>query len=98
MKFDVYLDNQRLKAEILQHLKTAKYRLTKHAAEKQKKGNLDLIDTLHVLRTGVHEKDKTRFEDSVWRYAIRGKTEEYQEVRIVIAFVDEMIIITIIDL
>ena len=57
-----------------------------------------MFDTLRVLRIGIHEKEKTRFQDSAWRYAIRGKTEDYREVRVIIAFVDEMIIITVIDL
>ena len=55
-------------------------------------------DTLRILKTGKHEKAKTRFEDSVWRYAITGKTEEAKKARIIIAFLDEMIIITVIDL
>jgi len=97
MRTDTYWDNHRLKEEIHHHLKTGKYRLTKHAADEQKNGNLDLLDTLRVLRTGSHEKAKTRFED-VWRYAIRGKTEDHREVRVIIAFIDEMIIITVIDL
>jgi hypothetical protein len=97
MKSDIYLDDRRLKEEILQHLKTGKYRLTRHAAEEQQNGALDLLDTLRVLRTGIHEREKTRFEDT-WRYAIRGKTEDHREVRVIVAFVDEMIIITVIDL
>lgn len=98
MKSDIYLDDRRLKEEILKHLKTDNYRLTEHAVEEQKNGHLDLLDTLHVLQTGFHEKTKTRFEDNTWRYAIKGKTEDQQEVRVIIAFVEEMIIITVIDL
>ena len=97
MKPDTYWDDRRLKEEILHYLKTGRYRLTKHAAEEQKNGSLDLLDTLRVLRTGIHEKAKTRFEDA-WRYAIRGKTEDHREVRVIVAFIDEMIIITVIDL
>jgi len=98
MKPDEFLDDSRLKQEILHHIKSGKYRLTKHAAEEQANGNLDLLDTLRILKTGIHEKAKTRFEDSAWRYAIKGKTEDAQEVRVIIAFADEMIVITVIDL
>lgn len=98
MKSDEFLDDRRLKDEILHHIRTGKYRLTEHAADEQKDGNLDLQDTLRILKTGKHEKAKTRLEDFIWRYAIRGKTEEGREARIIIAFVDEMIIITVIDL
>jgi len=50
------------------------------------------------LKNGIHEKGKTRFEEGAWKYAIRGKTENFREVRVIIAFVEEMIIITVIDL
>ena len=98
MKPDEFLDNRRLKKEILEHLKNGKYRLTEHAEEELENANLDLRDILQVLKAGNHEKTKTRLEHSTWKYAIKGKTEERQEVRIIIAFVDEMIIITVIEL
>jgi hypothetical protein len=98
MNPDEFLDDKRLKQEILLYIKNGKYRLTEHAAEEQVAGGLDLPDTLHVLKTGKHEKAKTKFEHSTWKYAIKGKTEESQEVRVIIAFSDEMIIITVIDL
>ncbi|MBS3905112.1 MAG: hypothetical protein KGZ39_07290 [Simkania sp.] len=41
---------------------------------------------------------KTVLAHSVWKYAIRGKTEDLREVRVIIAFSEEMIIITVIDL
>jgi hypothetical protein len=98
MEPDEFLDDGRLRKEILQHLKSGRYRLTEHAAEEQENGGLDIQDTLRVLKTGTHEKAKTSFEYSVWKYAIRGKTEDCQEVRVIIAFSDEMIIITVIEL
>jgi|GEM_PF-4891046 len=58
MKSDEFLDDVRLRREILQHIKYGKYRLTKHAAEEQVNGNLDLQDTLRVLKTGTHELAK----------------------------------------
>jgi mRNA-degrading endonuclease RelE of RelBE toxin-antitoxin system len=53
---------------------------------------------LSVLRNGTHEVRKTIFETKrqIWKYAIRGRTED-KEVRVIVAFNDEMIIITVID-
>ena len=98
---DGYLDDLLLKQEILKHLKEGRYRLTKHAEEELKKDDLDLIDALHVLKMGRHNSSKTQFENraQTWRYAIQGKTKELEkEVRVIIKFVDEMLIITIMEL
>ena len=58
MKPDEVLDDRRLKEEILQHIKSGKYRLTEHAAEEQANGNLDLQDTLRILKAGRQENTK----------------------------------------
>lgn len=94
------MDDIKLKTEILRHLKDRKYRLTKHAAEEQAKDKIDLEDTLHVLRTGVHEKNKTTFNNAFqnWNYAIEGKTEDSETVRVIISFAEEMMIITVMKL
>lgn len=57
-KPDDFLDDKQLRGEILRHIKSGKYRLTKHAAEEQAKDEIDLQDTLHVLKTGFHENKK----------------------------------------
>lgn len=100
MKSDNFLNDAQLRSEILQHIKSGKYRLTKHAAEEQAKDGIDLQDTLHVLKTGLHENKKTSFNNAfqTWNYAIRGKTETSQDVRVIISFSSEMMIVTVIGL
>ncbi len=100
MKSDQFLNNIKLRSAILQHIENGTYRLTKHAAEEQAKDKIDLQDTLHVLMTGTHESDKTQFNNKFqnWRYAIRGKTEDLKEVRVIISFSQEMMIVTVIGL
>jgi hypothetical protein len=62
---------------------------------------VQFLDAIYVLQNGYHEKKKTIFHEASqkWRYAIRGKTPDFLELRIVITF-DEtnMIIITVVDL
>lgn len=61
---------------------------------------LELSDVLYVLKHGYHEKRKTTFDEvfQTWKYAIRGKTIDTVDVRIIIAFdEDDMLIITVID-
>ena len=100
MKSDGFLSDIQLKREILKHIENETVRLTKHAAEEQKNDEIDLQDTLHVLKTGIHEKQKTRFDNKFqsWKYAIKGKTEGLEIVRVIIAFTDEMMIVTVIKL
>lgn len=93
-------DDKRLKKEILKHLENETYILTQHAAEEQKNDGIDLQDTLHVLKNGLHEKEKTGFNNKfqIWRYAMRGKTETLKTVRVVVSFPNDMMIITVMKL
>lgn len=74
------------------------YRQTKHAIERELERKIDLTDVLYVLKNGYHEKGKTSFDEAfqTWKYAIRGKTLDAIDIRIIIAFDDTgMMIITV---
>ena len=101
MKKDGFWDDARLKKEILKHIENETFVLTKHASEEQKNDAIDLQDTLHVLKKGRHEREKTGFDNKfqVWKYAIRGKTEDSETVRVIVSFPSEkMMIITVVKL
>lgn len=55
---------------------------------------------MEVLRNGFHEKEKTLFNNKfqTWNYAIRGKAVDGEDVRVILAFEKDMIIITAIRL
>lgn len=76
----------------------AMFAQSRHAIQRQNTRDISLEDALYVLKTGYHEKDKTYFDDAFqeWKYAIRGKTLENLDIRVIIAF-DKygMIIITV---
>jgi hypothetical protein len=59
-----------------------------------------LPEILQVLGTGRHEKAKDDFEERFqsWNYAIRGKTVDGRELRIVVGFDPTLMVITVIDL
>ena len=53
---------------------------------------------LYVLKNGYHERHKTSFDEAfqTWKYAIRGKTLDGIDIRIIISFDDVgMMIITV---
>jgi hypothetical protein len=57
------------------------------------------MDVLHILKHGNHEKEKDSFDvkRQSWKYAIRGKTPDGIELRIIVAFTEALLgIITII--
>ena len=49
---------------------------------------IELPDVLYVLKNGYHEKRKTTFDEvfQSWKYAIRGKTLDELDIRIILAF------------
>lgn len=101
MMKDGYWDDAKLKKEILKHIENETFVLTRHAAEEQKNDGIDLEDTLRILKTGRHETEKTGFDNKfqVWKYAIRGKTEDSETARVIVSFPSEkMMIITVIKL
>lgn len=96
-----YWDDGKLRKEILKHIEEETFVLTRHAAQEQKNDSIDLQDTLHVLKVGRHEREKTGFDNKfqIWNYAIRGKTEDLETVRVIVSFPgEEMMIITVIKL
>ena len=73
-----------------------------HAQIRQTERNIMRVEYEYVLtKSGWHEKRKDEFKDEYqnWNYAIRGKTIDEREIRVVVSFDDEgLLIITVIDL
>jgi hypothetical protein len=75
-----------------------KYRLVPHAIERQLQRSVSLRDTLFVLMHGSHEEEKDSFDikRQQWRYAVRGKTPDDVDVRVVVTIENMVIVITVI--
>jgi hypothetical protein len=74
------------------------YRQSRHAIERGSEREIDIPDVLYVLKNGYHEKQKTSFDEAfqTWKYAVRGKTLDEIDIRIIIAFDNiGMMIITV---
>ena len=92
------LDN--LLAAIAQYISSDDYTLSRHARKRMRERDLDLPDILYILRHGWHEKRKDQFDSSYksWNYAIRGKTVDERNLRIVVTFDEGLLVVTAIDL
>ncbi|MBS0622989.1 MAG: DUF4258 domain-containing protein [Verrucomicrobia bacterium] len=87
-----------LHKKIKEALEVGRYVDTTHAKERQNERKITLSDALYVLKTGRHEKNKTVFDTTwnKWKYAIRGETPDKEDVRVIITFDDNlMVIITV---
>lgn len=87
-----------LQAEIKACIAKRRYAQKKHAIQRQLERKIELDDVLYVLQNGYHEKSKTTFDEQfcAWKYAIRGKTLDDFDIRIIIGFHEnEMFIITV---
>jgi hypothetical protein len=79
-----------LKIVISECIESGRYLDSYHSSERQLER--------HITR---HEKRKDQFDElyKAWNYSIRGKTPDFRELRIVISFDENgMLIITAIDL
>ena len=87
--------------EIAQALAEGRFFDTRHAEERQTQRGIIRPEIIYVLCNGYHEKIKDKFDKiySAWNYAIRGKTIDKKELRIIVSFDENnLLIITAIDL
>lgn len=87
--------------KVQKYLHEGNYRDTRHASQRGVERNIYLPDILEVLKNGYHEKRKDEYREDFksWNYAIRGKTLDGDELRIVVYFESQrMMIATVIRL
>ncbi len=86
---------------ISESVKAGKYLDTRHATDRKNERLITRPEILYILKHGYHEKRKDKFEEQyqTWNYAVRGKTIDRRNLRIIVSFDPSgMLIITAIDL
>ncbi len=85
---------------VREHVEKGSFRFSEHAIIRKKERAISPQDAVYVLKNGYHEKRKTSFDEinKAWKYAIRGKTIDKENIRVIVAVVEEVIIITVIKL
>ena len=84
--------------KIREAIELENYVFTNHALDRVKERGIDIQTTVNVLLSGYEEKQKTKFdkEKDSWKYAIPGVTTEEEDVRVIVAFdEDEMLVVTV---
>ena len=66
-----------------------------HARIRGEERDIDLADVKYVLKNGRHEIVKTEFDEAFnnWKYAIRGKTLDGIDVRVILDGIDVRVIV-----
>ena len=81
--------------------KKGEFIILPHALERKHQRGISVNDIIYVLMNGWHEskKDEYRKDLSTWNYAIKGKTIDKEDMRVIVSFdEDNMLIITVIKL
>ena len=90
----------RLMERIWEALDSGRYRDVVHAQDRQRERWITRPEYTYVLRNGYHEakKDEFKEEHTAWNYAIRGRTVDQRDLRIIVSFDEEgLLIITTIE-
>lgn len=79
----------------------SEYIIVEHAKERMDQREVTDREVRYALMHGYREekKDQYKIEHRQWNYAVKGKTFDDRWLRIIVSFdVDDMLIITVIDL
>ena len=82
-------------------LENGDYLDTFHSNLRQRERMISRMEIIQILRSGWHEKAKDRYDKhhQAWNYAVRGKTIDDRELRIIISFEGvQLLIVTAIEL
>lgn len=82
-------------------IESGRYLDTYHSQFRQRDRAITRSEILFVLKNGYHESRKDRFEARYqqWNYAVRGKTLDNKDLRVIVSFaIDGLLIITAINL
>lgn len=94
------LKTNELLRKIKEHVQKGTYIVSAHALQRQNQRLVNLQHVLYVLKNGNREEKKELFDvkRQMWKYAIRGKTIDGVNLRVIVVFEEEMIIITVVRL
>lgn len=85
----------RLLERVREALDAGRFLDTAHTTQRRAERQITRPETLYVLRHGWHEKRKDVFDPRyrAWNYAIRGKTIDGRQLRVVVSFENNVLLI-----
>ena len=92
------------KADVLQRVReavaTGEYRILPHARQRCTERNVSAPDIENALETGHHVPRRDRYDEpsSDWSYCFEGRAVDGDQLRVVVAFEDWMLVVTVVRL
>jgi Domain of unknown function (DUF4258) len=92
------MQTRQLTKTIRSLIAAGKVRVLKHASERMALRGYTLPEVEQILRSGFHEQNHDEFEAKfdTWRHAIRGSTIDGRQTRVIVAIVDDLLVITVV--
>ena len=90
-----------LLSNIKKAVNSGEYLDVTHAQDRSRERNITRPEYEYVLKNGFHERSRDEYMEKykAWNYAVRGHTIDGRDIRVVVSFDDNgMLILTVIDL
>lgn len=79
-----------------------RFRTTQHFQDRERQRDIFLWEALHALKNGSHEESRDEWDNKyqLWKYAIRGRTMEARDLRVVVSILQKegLLLITVYEL
>jgi hypothetical protein len=94
------LDRTELLRRVQEALTTGQYRVLPHARQRCSERDVSALDVENVLEAGRHVSHRDRYDDhaDAWSYCFEGSSVDGDPLRVVVAFDDWMLIVTVVRL
>ena len=89
-----------LAQRVLQAVASGRYRILPHARQRCTERDVAAADIEHVLEAGHRVRVRDRFEEpyAAWSYCYEGDAIDGDDLRVVVAFEDWMLVVTVVRL
>lgn len=94
------LDDEVLTQRVRDAAASGRYRILPHARQRCDERDVSAVDIAHALAQGHRVRARDRFEQAwrAWSYCFEGKTVDDERLRVIVAFDDWVLIVTVVRL
>ena len=85
--------------ELKKHIKSGRYQFTEHALAQMNLRDVIISEVVQSLEASDYKPKRDRWRDDLgrWSYTFSGKTFDNKELIIWISFVDQMLVVTVVN-
>lgn len=94
------LDKREVLRRVRDAVSTGEYRILPHARQRCTERSVSVPDIENALEAGHHVPRRDRYDEpySAWSYCFEGPTVDGEALRVVVAFEDWMLVVTVVRL